>query len=1270
MESQQRTHARTTRRVAAKILAGVLGLIGCFCLFSSTARAAVDFAFTVTPTTLYLPPVPGSTASYTLNFSPIPGTDTKIVTVSGLPSGVGIVGTLPIDLGVTPTTGTLTLGVAGLTVPGNYYPIAITCQDTSGTYSQNVTLIVVGPVPFIDSMSPLSTAPGPGSFTLTVYGTGFVNGFSQIYWNYAATGNTTTCSSTSCSVLIPSGHITSPGTAFVTVVDPGQHGAVSNVFFFTIIGSTPSVRFSRTDYAAGHGPSSVAVGVFTSSGRLDLAVANKNDNTVSILLGNGDGTFTPQTHSPFSTGGYTPVSVAVGDFNNDGYLDIAVVNACGDTLSCTSLTTGTVGILLGDGTGNFTLKSNPSTLSTGKAPTFVAVGDFNGDGNLDLAVANGTDGDLSILLGNGDGTFYLKSSPPTGSNPSWIAVGDFNNDGIPDLAVANTGTVTSRGTTVTVLKGNGDGTFTAFPSSPILSEGLSPTAVAVGQFAGSGNLDLAVANACGTDTTCSSVGKVAVLTGNGAAVFTLASNTAAGPGPSALAVADLNGDGFLDVAVANETGSSVSILLGDGTGNLTLQTSPASPTTNSSPVSIAIGDFNGDGGMDLVTANANAADVSVLLEAPSVALACALSEPAGTTCTLLGPPTYAPNLAFGSEPEGGSVGPMTVTLTNSSNLLLSVTSYGITSGATNFALDASTTCATPPFTIAAGADCTIAVDFKPQSLGVLGGLVEISDDAPGSPQVIYLKGTGTASAVSVSPTNLAFGNVTIPGPSPAQLVKLTNSSGTQITSISYSATSPFTAQPNGTDGSTCGTSLNANSSCYIAVTFSPSTTGFQSGTLTINDTFGVTALVQTVNLNGTGVQAVASATPGSLTFTNQVYGSTSVAQPVILSNSGAGALTGVSISLGGADPGEFSQTSDCGTTVPPYGNCTIYVTFTPSVTGLSAQTATLSIAYTGGSIPVYLSGTGIKANTSSMITSNTPNPSTVGLPVTVTFAVTATPPGIGTPTGSVTVSDGTGDTCTGSLTLGAGGCSLPILTPSTPGPKPLTASYLGDPNFNTSVSAAVAQTVLKANTTTSITSAIPSSLVVGQPVTVNFKVTPPAGDSLTPTGKVNVSDAAGDSCVAILSSGTGSCVLTPSTSGPETLTATYLGDSNFNSSTTSLSNALAVADFSISISPKRASLKPGTTTSFTLTLIPLGGFTGTVALTCSDPHLYTTCTLSSNSVPLATKQLVKVQVYSPSSPIMPGTTVLTLTGKSGTGNPISGGLTHTAEALINMPQAY
>jgi len=1139
---------------------------------------------------------------------------------------------------------------------------------------------VLPPVPFIDSMSPVSAAPSGGPFTLTVYGVGFVNGTSQIYWNGSALSPTTcNVAGTDCTATAP-GSATA-GTAFVTVVNSGV--PASNVFLFTIIGSTPSVSFSPKNYGAGNGPSSVAVADFNGDGILDLAVVNRDDGTVSILLGNGDGTF--QAQVTYATGGYTPVSVAVGDFNNDGFLDLAVVNACGVDSSCMS--PGTVSILLNNplDPGTFTLFAPSLPLSTDYAPTFVAVGDFTGDGNLDLAVANGcgstappscpsttstTYGTVSILLGDGTGNFTLASEPETGPNPSWVAVGDLNNDGVLDLAVANAGTAASRGSTVTLMLGKGDGTFS---TSSIPSGGISPVAVAVGDFNADGNLDLAVANTCGTDSSCASAGKVAILLGNGGTtpIFTVKSNTAAGSGPSALAVADLNGDGYLDVAVADATGSAVSILLGDGTGKLNLQTSPASPSTGSSPSSIAIGDFNQDGGMDLVTANAYSANVSVLLQAPKVTLACGASEPTGTTCTITPAPA---TLAFGSEPAGGEVGPMTLTLTNTSNLPLSISGLAVASGSPNFAFDsASTTCGAvpfvPPFVLQAGANCTIGVDFEPTSPGGKGGLIQISENAPGSPLDIALTGTGTAAVASVSPTTLEFGSVSIPGPSAAQTVKLSNSGGASLTITSIAATSPFVAQPNGTDGSTCGSTLAADSSCYIAVTFNPSVTGFQSGTLTIMDNTGSPTLTQTVSLSGFGVQAV-SATPGSLTFTNQVFGSTSVTQPVTLSNPGAGAVNSISISIIGTNAGEFGQTNNCGSSVPGYGNCTIYVAFTPSVTG-SAQTATLNIADDAGSSPqtVSLTGTGIKANTVSMITSNTPNPSTVGQTVTVNFTVTASPPGMGTPTGTVTVSDGTGDSCTGSLSGGAGSCSVPILTPSSPGPKALMASYSGDTNFNASASPAVSQTVIKANTTTSITSTSLTKLVVGQSVTVNIKVTPPAGDILTPTGTVTVSDSAGDSCVATLSGSpaTGSCILTPTTSGPETLTATYSGDSNFNSSSVSLTNALAVIDFALSITPTAQTIPVGSSgATYTLTLVPLGGFTGTVNLACSDKQAETTCTLGSKSISVGGPSVkIKVAQVGPIWPL-PHTFAITLTGTFGSGTPSSGGLTHSASASVTV----
>jgi hypothetical protein len=234
---------------------------------------------------------------------------------------------------------------------------------------------------------------------------------------------------------------------------------------------------------AGSSASFVAVGDFDRNALPDLAVVNPSQNTVTVLGGNGDGTFTP---IGFPVGvGNGPDFVAVGDFNGDGKPDLAVVN------SNYGMGNGTVSVLLGNGTGDFF--AQPITVPVGSLPTSVAVGDFDGNGTPDLAVTNSNDGTVSVLLGNGDGTFRpVANSPgPFGFGLPSVAVGDFNRDGKPDLAVANQGD-----NTVSVLLGNGDGTFTPDPNSPYRVANV-PLVVTVADFNQDGAPDLAIASAFG-----------------------------------------------------------------------------------------------------------------------------------------------------------------------------------------------------------------------------------------------------------------------------------------------------------------------------------------------------------------------------------------------------------------------------------------------------------------------------------------------------------------------------------------------------------------------------------------------------------------------------------------------------------------------------------------------------------------------------------------------------------------------------------------------------
>jgi len=347
--------------------------------------------------------------------------------------------------------------------------------------------------------------------------------------------------------------------------------------------STTVVTLSSSSVpSTGDNPYSIAVGDFNGDGLADIVTVNNGSDTVTVLLGNGDGTFTATPLSPAT--GNEPYAIAVGDFNGDGKADLAVVNA-GDS---------TVTVLLGNGDGTFTPLTPVSTGSS-STPISIVVGDFNGDGNADIALTIAANNTVSILSGNGDGTFTLATGPSTGNYPYSIATGDLSGDGNADLVVANT-----LDNTVTVMLGAGNGSFTAM--TPISTgSGSSPISVAVGDFNGDGKADVAVAN-FGTNT-------VTVLLGNGDGSFTAAASPSTGVSPYSIAVGDINGDGVPDLVTANFGDNTATVLLGKGDGTFTAVTSPS---VGSYPYSVAMGLFNTGGKATPAVANFGDGTVTVL----------------------------------------------------------------------------------------------------------------------------------------------------------------------------------------------------------------------------------------------------------------------------------------------------------------------------------------------------------------------------------------------------------------------------------------------------------------------------------------------------------------------------------------------------------------------------------------------------------------------------------------------------------------------------------
>jgi len=357
----------------------------------------------------------------------------------------------------------------------------------------------------------------------------------------------------------------------------------------------------RTDYDTGKGPVSVAIADFNKDGHPDLAVANQTDGTISILLGNGDGTFGIQTvitiPAVTTTSGAinaSPSAIATGDFNNDGNIDIAV----------TDMANSRVMILLGNGDGTF---QAPVPYTTGSNPVALVAQDFDGDGQPDLAVVNRGDGTtastVSILLGNRlngtqNGTFGANTDYAVGISPSAITTAVFNTGGFTDLAVANKGS-----NTVSILLGNGtngtqDGTFGA---QTTFATGNGPAGIAAADFNNDGHPDLAVTNQ--TD------GTVSVLLGNGNGTFLTQTIYTTGSGPVGIIAASFTGTNP-DLAVADESANNVDILVSNGDGTFT---APIPLPTGNSPISVAAADLNGDGFLDLVNANNASNTVSVTL---------------------------------------------------------------------------------------------------------------------------------------------------------------------------------------------------------------------------------------------------------------------------------------------------------------------------------------------------------------------------------------------------------------------------------------------------------------------------------------------------------------------------------------------------------------------------------------------------------------------------------------------------------------------------------
>ena len=787
------------------------------------------------------------------------------------------------------------------------------------------------------------------------------------------------------------------------------------------------------DYDSDGINSSVAVADLNGDGKPDLVVANycyrytNNSCTtpgeVGVLLGNGDGTFQPVII--YNSGGLNAYSIAVADVNGDGKLDVVVTNASTDS----------VGVLLGNGDGTL---QTAVVYRAGEA-TGIAVADVNGDGKPDLVVADlagEVGGYVDILLGNGDGTFQTAVPYDSGGwGPGSVAVADVNGDGKLDVAVANCAAVNfycydAGDGVVSILLGNGDGTFqTAVPYD---SGGFQTSSIAVADVNGDDKPDLVAAN-CGShnNSNCEN-GTVGVLLGNGDGTFQPAVTYGSGgtdSSPVGLAVADVNGDGKLDVVVTNYY-SNVGVLLGNGDG--TFQTVTFG-STGGDPVSVAVADVNGDGKPDLMLANSHGeangdGAVGVLINTSTNATTTTLTSspnpsnfgqtvtftatvtgqpgfykgtptgivsfydgttnignsnlntsgvvtlttsalPVGTdniTATYNGDSDFASStspavsqvvqgaivslsptsLNYGNQTVTINSGPQNVTLQNTGNINLSIMSIQIT-GTNSGDFAQTNNC---PASLSPSYSCQISVTFTPTASGVRNAAVSITDNAPYSPQSVLITGDGVLPAVTLSPISLNFSNQGTGTTSSAEVITLSNTGAgiLKITSISITGTNAGDfAQTNN-----CSSSIAPNGSCQISVTFAPKVTGTRNAAVSIAD--NAPGSPHSAPITGVGMPPGPTFSPTSLSFPTQVVYTTSKVSTVKLTNSGLGVLKITNIAVSGP----FTQTHTCGSTVNPGASCTISVSFKPTTIGMLTGSLSITDNAPGSPQKVSLTGTG------------------------------------------------------------------------------------------------------------------------------------------------------------------------------------------------------------------------------------------------------------------------------------------------------------------------
>ena len=747
----------------------------------------------------------------------------------------------------------------------------------------------------------------------------------------------------------------------------GGYGVLSYFSLTTLINRGDGTFANPASLPVLQSPYSAVAGDFNGDGHVDIATTSFTQaGGVSVLLGKGDGTFQVHVDSPT---GQSPTVIAAGDFNGDGKLDLVVADS--------TPTSQLLSTLIGNGDGTF--QNNISQALSGILRS-VAVGDFNGDGKLDVAaVIDGTNA-VSIFLGHGDGSFaapvQYSTGPMTQSPPYHnVLVGDFNGDGKLDLAAA-----TDNG--VAILLGNGDGTFQPFSLVPSLSS-VSPgdDLLALTDFNNDGKLDIVKATQTGASI-------INVALGNGDGTFQQAAGfqVPAILSTESAVVGDFNGDGKLDLAFASQGSSVVTILFGNGDGTFQGHIEYSVPSVSNTVNFMLAADFNGDGALDMALADFGAAEVSVFVNQPVAAFApralkfasqapdSTSSEQSVALTNAGAAPLAVTSIATsGDFAETNDCGPsLSIGNACAVSVTFSPTADGVRGGMLSFTDNASVVPQTlilsgtgtgagfvigvapgssASQTVTAGQMASYSLVFTP--IGGFNGTVTLAcsaaptrADCTATPASLPLTGASAVTAtIKVATTAVAF-EPFVPQSAPTHPLSFRSHLTLPLPGLLLPIFLMLALLATTAGRGRRPAWLTLAAAAMLVLIWAGCGGGGGSGNTEPPPAPSVTI------------------SPKNLSFSSQNQGTTSPVQSVTLTNSGNAALGITAITVGGTNAGDFGQTSSCGSSVMAGGNCSIGVTFTPTATGSRSAALSISENATGSPQLVSLAGVGVPPATS------------------------------------------------------------------------------------------------------------------------------------------------------------------------------------------------------------------------------------------------------------------------------------------------------------------